>query len=53
MDILKTLLDKIKSNEIDKESAKEIIQTLECPSVQRIIRQKESCIFLRILGSLV
>ena len=29
MDILKTLLDKIKSNEIDKESAKEIIQTLD------------------------
>ena len=29
MDILKTLIDKIKSDEIDKESAKEIIQTLD------------------------
>ena len=29
MDILKTLIDKIKSDSIDKESAKEIIQTLD------------------------
>ena len=51
MDILKTLIDKIKSNEIDKESAKEIIQTLDSEIEELKKSEEEEEAYQRDLAS--
>ena len=51
MDILKTLIDKIKSNEIDKESAKEIIQTLDSEIEELKNRKIRDIVWSKISGS--